>query len=123
MALQRLRQPLLAQALPFLTSGARGFAAQPEKKEAGLPQMPAFNHTPAPYKGPSKEEVRAIDGSGFQRGAAGNRALLTLQHCMEHVCARVSILSPGGEQHAYGIDLLISSGNGARSCLSCTLRR
>lgn len=60
-----LRQPL-AQALPWLQGAARGFAAHPEKAQ-DLPQMPPFDHKPAPYKGPSKQEVRARVRQAGQR--------------------------------------------------------
>lgn len=57
MALQRLQRPLGVLQAGLASVMQRGFAAQPER-EARLPQMPPFDHKPAPYTGPSKEEVR-----------------------------------------------------------------
>ena len=44
--------------------------------EPSEPQLPPFNHTPAPYQGPSKEEVYALrkqylspGGCTFSRGS------------------------------------------------------
>jgi hypothetical protein len=68
--LSRLRSPLARVLSPWLSSTLgstqqqqqciREYAAQPQSQTttSPLPQMPPFDHKPAPYVGPSKEEVR-----------------------------------------------------------------
>lgn len=52
---------LLGATNSLLSGALRSFAAQPAAQhDKQLPQMPPFKHTPAPYTGPSKEEVIAL---------------------------------------------------------------
>jgi alanine-glyoxylate transaminase/(R)-3-amino-2-methylpropionate-pyruvate transaminase len=52
---------LLGRSHNLLLGALRSFASQPAAQhDTTLPQMPPFNYTPAPYTGPSKEEVIAL---------------------------------------------------------------
>lgn len=52
---------LLGTTHSLLVEALRSFASQSAAQhDKPLPQMPSFNYNPAPYTGPSKEEVIAL---------------------------------------------------------------
>lgn len=51
----------MQSSLGSVTQGSKLFMSSlPAVEQAGLPRLPDFAHTPAPYKGPSAEEVLAL---------------------------------------------------------------
>ncbi len=44
--------------------------------EPSEPQLPPFDHTPAPYQGPSKEEVHALRKQYLSPGVGHPRSIL-----------------------------------------------
>jgi hypothetical protein len=60
--------------------------------EATEPQLPPFNHTPAPYDGPSKEEVHALRKQYLSpgEGRATDGILGQAVHCLPAPSSGVS---------------------------------
>ena len=82
----RRARPGAGAAAPELTAAStacRGMATAPAPAPAEGPALPRFEHTPAPYDGPPKEEVLALRKRFLNPCAP---ALLTPGYILQHCC-------------------------------------
>ncbi len=55
--------------------------------EPAEPQLPPFDHTPAPYQGPSKEEVHALRKQYLSPGVGRPRVSVFCRSCSSTMTA------------------------------------